>query len=364
MQYKERLNKLVTLLQLNGLQAIIIWDTYDLLYFTGVCGPGALIVDTNGETRLYVPPINFETAERYAFPGLNVERTRMAEPLEVVVAHSIMGINGAVGVDRMDVETYKRLVSMAPTTEIRPAMSMIWEIRSIKDPHEVSAIREACRISDRAMMVASDVLSPGITENEVKSEIVSEIYRQLCERPAFDVMVASADRSSLPHGPLQRAGERDRVLSNGDIVVIDLGVVVEGYCSDITRTFVIGKPKDSEFESVYLSVLSAKEVAQSFMRSGVSCSYVDSVARSSLSEKELDKHFIHGLGHGVGLEIHEPPRLSPNSPDQLSEGNVVTCEPGVYFEGRWGVRIEDTLLITEKGFELLTSYPTDQYFIY
>ncbi|MEM3905490.1 MAG: Xaa-Pro peptidase family protein [Nitrososphaerota archaeon] len=364
MRYKERLNKLMTLLQLNGLQAMIIWDAYDLLYFTGVCGAGSLIVDVGGETRLYVPPINFETAERYAFPGLNIEKTRIDEPLEVVVAHSILGVNGVVGVDRMDVETYRRLVSMVPNIEIRPVMSMIWEIRSIKDMQEISIIREACRISDRAMKAASDVLSPGITENEVKSEIVSEIYRQLGEKPAFDIVVASADRSSLPHGPLQRGDVRDRVINSGDVVLIDLGVTIEGYCSDITRTFVIGKPKDSDFESVYHSVLNAKEAAQSFMRSGVSCSYVDGVARGILSEKELDKHFIHGLGHGVGLEIHEPPRLAPTSPDQLSEGNVVTCEPGVYFEGRWGIRIEDTLLITDKGFELLTSYPVDEYIIY
>ncbi len=364
MRYKERLNKLTTLLQLNGLQAMIIWDNYDLLYFTGVNGPGALIVDTNGETRLYVPPINYEAAERYAFPGLNIEQTRIAEPLEVVVAHSILGFDGAIAVDRMDVEIYKRLANMAPNIEIRPSMSLIWEIRSVKDSQEIGIIHEACRISDRAMLAASDVLCPGITENEVKSEIVSEIYRQMGEKPAFEVIVASADRSSLPHGPLQKADKRDRVINNGDVVVIDLGVMVEGYCSDITRTFIIGKPKDNEFEAIYSSVLNAKDAAQSFMRSGVSCSYVDSVARSILSEKELDKHFIHGLGHGVGLEIHEPPRLAPNSPDQLMEGNVVTCEPGVYFEGLWGVRIEDTVLITDKGVEQLTNYPVDQYIVY
>lgn len=360
---KERIPRLSSLLRPNGLAAFIVWDTYDLLYLSGAPGPGVLIVSADGEAKLYVPPINYEAAERYASPGIDIERTRLNESMEVVAAQAVSGVTGTIGIDRIEAESLRRLASMVPTADLRPSSDIIWEMRMVKDSSEISLIREACKAAEKALAAASEVLAPGITENEVKAEAVSELYRQMGDRPAFDVIVASGDRSSLPHGPLSRDGVRGRTLESEDVVVIDIGAVVEGYCSDITRTFIIRGSPSSEFASIYELVLRAKQTAESFMKPGASCEYIDSIARRVLAERGLENYFTHGLGHGLGLEVHEPPRLAPGSPYQLSENMTVTCEPGVYVEGRWGIRIEDTLLITEDGPRTLTTFPYDEYII-
>ena len=363
MKFKERLRRLSGLLRPNDLDAFIVWDGYNLMYFSGVPGPGVLIVSEDGQATLYVPPINYEAAERYVSPGIDIERTRINESLEVVAAQAVSGVTGTVGIDRIDAEPLRRLASMVPTADIIPRSEIVWEMRMVKDPSEVSLLREACRAADKALAAASEVLSPGITENEIKAEAVSEIYKQMGDRPAFDVIVASGDGSSLPHGPLARGGTRGRALEREDVVVIDIGVAVEGYCSDITRTFILSGSPSNEFTSAYDLVLRAKKTAESFMKPGASCDYIDSIARRVLSERGLEGYFIHGLGHGLGLEIHEPPRIGPGSPHQLAENMTITCEPGVYIEGRWGIRIEDTLLITANGPEPLTNFPREEYIV-
>ncbi|MCS7094677.1 MAG: Xaa-Pro peptidase family protein [Thaumarchaeota archaeon] len=363
MRHKERVEKLLTLMRLHGIDNFLITGKSDLMYFVGIDGPAALLVSTKkNNNTLFVPPLSRHAAETYAPDFLEVVTTKMDERFNVVVAESIGSIGGVTAVDEMSLEDYRFVSGLLASTELRPGMGIIWELRELKDEYEVGAIRRACEVADRAMRSAYEILYPGITENEIKAEIVSEIYRSGGERLAFDVIVASGPRTALPHGPLQRAEERDIPLREGDAVMIDLGAVVEGYHSDVTRTFFIGRP-DTQFASAYEAVVAAKDAAEQYIKPETLCGYPDAVARNKLAEHALSEYFMHSLGHGVGLDIHEPPRMSPTSSEKLAANMVLTCEPGVYIKDRWGIRVEDTLLVTERGPERLTKFNYSEYII-
>ncbi|MEM0444492.1 MAG: Xaa-Pro peptidase family protein [Nitrososphaerota archaeon] len=364
MRFKERIEKFVTRLNLSELNAYICTDASNIFYFTGLPSPATLLVRQDGSATVYTPPINHAVAEKEAPPNVEVVQTKIGSSVEVLLADILSQLGGMVGIDKLDVETHKKISGLISGVELRPQSRLIWEMRTAKDPSEIELIKEACLIADRSMRAAADLLVPGIMESEVRAELVAEIYRRGGQEPAFTPIVAFGERSAFPHGPIQKGVSRDRVLKRNDVVVIDLGVKVEGYCSDITRTFYIGSEMDEKLRNVFEAVLNAKSLAQSIMRPGVSCSYVDDMARDSLSNKGLDPYFIHSLGHGVGLDIHEPPRIGPGSQDQFMENNVVTCEPGVYIAGEWGVRMEDTVLVTEDNVIPLNSYPLDEHLIY
>lgn len=364
MRFKERIEKFAARLELSGFNAYICVNESNVFYFTGLPGPATLLIHKNGEATLYVSPMNYGLAEKEAPQELELVQLKMGVASEALLAEILSQLEGLVGIDSLDVETHRKITGLMAGVELRPQSRLIWDMRMSKDSYEIEVMREACSIADKAMRAAADLLVPGVMESEVKAELVAEIYRRVGQEPAFMPIVAFGERSAYPHGPIQRGAARDRVLKRGDVVVIDLGVKVEGYCSDITRTFYIGSSLDEKLRNAFESVLNAKVLAQNIMRPGVSCSYVDDIARDYLSNKGVEAHFIHGLGHGVGIDIHEPPRIGPGSQDQFVENSVVTCEPGVYFVGEWGVRMEDTLLVTEESATPLTSYPLDEYLVY
>ncbi|MEN3047971.1 MAG: Xaa-Pro peptidase family protein [Candidatus Caldarchaeales archaeon] len=360
MRRKERVEKLLTLMRVHGIDNFLITGRSNLVYFAGIDGPAALLVSTKKSPTLFVPPLSRIAAETYAPDFLEIVATRIDERFNVVVAETVGSVGGVTAVDEMSLDDHRFLAGLLAPAELRPGMSVVWELREIKDEEEIGAIRRACEVADRAMRAAFETLYPGITENEVKAEVAAEVYRSGGERLAFDVIIASGPRSALPHGPIQRPGEHDRALREGDAVVIDLGAVVEGYHSDITRTFFIGRP-DSQFASAYEAVVAAKEAAEQYIKPETLCGYPDAVARNKLGEHALSEHFTHSLGHGIGLDVHEPPRMSPTSSEKLAANMVVTCEPGVYIKGRWGIRVEDTLLVTERGPERLTRFDYSEY---
>jgi Xaa-Pro dipeptidase len=364
MRYKERIERLATRFSLMGLQAYICVDRSNIFYFTGLPCSGYLLIKQDGAAVFYTSPLDYALAEKEAPPEIAVEKLRMGALSEVILAEMLSHVEGVVGMDQIELETFRRVSGLVGGVELRQVPKIVWDMRSSKDEEEVTIIKEACSIADKVMKSAADLLTPGIMESEIKAELMAEIYRRVGDEAAFPPIVASGERSALPHGPLLRGSARDRVIKRGDTVVIDLGVKVEGYCSDITRTFFIGKDPEQSVKEAIEAVLYAKNRAQSMMRPGVSCSYVDEAARETLASPGLDSYFTHSLGHGLGIDIHEPPRIGPGSQDQFAEGNVVTCEPGVYISGKWGIRFEDTLLITEDSVVPLTSYPLDEYLVY
>lgn len=356
MRYIDRINKLVMELSPHDVDAMIIVDPINLRYFTGVPGPGVLVVAQSGFVSLYVPPINYELAEENCPPEIELDKTKLNEGLEVVAAQAVSSYS-KIGVDKVDVDFFYKLTKSLPAATVKNLQSLVWRFRTVKDENELAMISEACRLADRVMESASELVSDGISENEIKSEIVREIYLKGCEGPAFEPIVASGPNSALPHGAIGGTRRASRTIRKGDVVVIDLGVRFGGYCSDITRTFVVGRPADPNVMDTIESLMKVKQEAEFFFKPGVSCGYVDMVARRSLSEKGLGAHFIHSLGHGIGLEVHEPPRLMSGNVESLQVNMVVTCEPGAYFKGSWGVRIEDTILVTNEGPKKLTEYP-------
>ncbi len=227
------------------------------------------------------------------------------------------------------------------------ALTRMWRAR--KSDRELEAIRQVQALTDRVFQELLDWIRPGRTEKEIAAEITYRLLRYGAERLSFDPLVAAGNRSALPH-----ATPTTRILREGEPVLLDFGCVYEGYASDMTRMIYIGKASDT-YRVHYACVREAQETAIALLRAGVSVREVDLRAREHLKACGLESYFTHSLGHGVGLDIHEWPRISYQSDDVLPAGAVVTVEPGIYLPGLYGIRIEDLLHITETGAENLTS---------
>lgn len=235
--------------------------------------------------------------------------------------------------------------------KLLPTSAVIEGFRAVKSPGEIAIMARAAEVTDRALAGVLPLLKPGVTERDIALELDRQMILQGADRPAFDTIVAFGPSAACPH-----AAPGQRVLEPGHMVKIDCGARVDGYCADVTRTLPVGEP-DRRLKQVYGAVLEAQQAAIATARAGVACKDLDAIARDILGRHNLAEHFGHGLGHGVGLEIHELPRVSARSEDRLQRGMVVTIEPGVYIEGWGGVRIEDTVAIEARGCRVLTQAP-------
>lgn len=233
--------------------------------------------------------------------------------------------------------------------KFEPGAQLVEELRLIKDEGEVREIKNACLKADAAFKRFLNHVKPGVTEKKLRTLLDIELLSSGVEKTAFDSIVASG-----PNGAFAHAKPSDRKVRKGDFIVLDFGVRLNGYHSDMTRTIFVGKP-DAEDRKRYNAVNDARRYAMEAARKNVSAARVDAVAREVLEAEGLAKYFIHGLGHGVGLEVHEEPRVSSLSKSVLKPGMIITIEPGIYIEGWGGVRIEDTCVVTETGCEPLTT---------
>jgi Xaa-Pro aminopeptidase/Xaa-Pro dipeptidase len=246
------------------------------------------------------------------------------------------------------VEEYLRLQEKLPAVALRPVSGELHSLRAVKNEAEIDRIREAARIAGEALAAVRGMIRPGVREKEIAVELEYRMMRGGAEQAAFETIVAAGANAALPH-----ATPGSRVIAAGDCVTIDYGAVWGGYHSDETCTYIVGHASDRQKE-VYGLVREAHDRAIGAIRAGVSCGAIDHIARSFLEEAGLGAHFSHGTGHGVGLDVHEAPRLAAGREEILRAGMVVTVEPGVYLPGLWGIRIEDTVLVREEGCEILT----------
>ncbi len=237
--------------------------------------------------------------------------------------------------------------------EILQKQEAISSIRLVKSPEEIEAIREAERLGDEAFSYVLPRIRPGRTEREIALDLEFFMKRQGAQALSFETIAASGVRSAMPHGTAS-----GKVLEKGDFLTLDFGCVFEHYCSDMTRTVVLGSPADWQRE-IYEVTLRAQLAALAALAPGKTGAEVDDAARSVIAAAGHGEHFGHGLGHGVGLEIHEQPSLSPSYTRKLKPGQTVTVEPGIYLEGLGGVRIEDLTVLTENGYENLTHSPKE-----
>jgi Xaa-Pro aminopeptidase len=249
--------------------------------------------------------------------------------------------------------SYEELQKGLEATSFTAVKDVIEPMRAVKTPEEITTIKKAAYIADRALESVLHHLKAGVREVDVALELEFAMRRMGAEAAGFEIIVASGERSAMPHGLAS-----SRELQNGDLVTIDWGALVDGYHSDCTRAFPIGEVSD-KLRQMYNAVLEANLLALAQIKAGAGCKMLDAVARDHLKACGYEAEFAHSLGHGVGLAIHEAPRLSFRAEDGevLEVGNVVTIEPGVYIEGFGGVRIEDLAVVTESGCEILTSLP-------
>ncbi|NMA83818.1 MAG: aminopeptidase P family protein [Epulopiscium sp.] len=253
--------------------------------------------------------------------------------------------------DAITYHQYEEYNKHVKIEEMIPIQNVIETLRMVKSEDEIKSIQQAAKIADQAFTHILSVLKAGVTEKDMALELEFFMKKQGAQNLSFDTIVASGVRSSLPHGV-----PTHKIIEEGDFVTFDFGCIYDGYCSDMTRTVVIGKASDKQKE-IYNTVLAAQEQGLASIRPEITGKEVDQVARDLITAAGYGAYFGHGLGHGVGLEIHEEPRLSLTGEKVLKTGMVVTVEPGIYIPDFGGVRIEDLVVVTEDGIENLTSSP-------
>ena len=233
------------------------------------------------------------------------------------------------------------------------ADALLADLRRSKNPWEVECMISAQRIAERALDTVLGLIRPGMTEKEVSAELVYHMYKYGGEANSFDPIVVAGRKTSLPHGV-----PGDNVISDGDFVTMDFGTMYNGYCSDMTRTVAVGHVTD-EMKTIYDTVLRAQLAGIAAARAGVPGRDIDAAARRVIADAGYGEYFGHSFGHSLGLEIHEAPNAAPSNPDPMPAGAVISAEPGIYIPGRFGVRIEDVLVLTEDGAEVITKAPKD-----
>ena len=330
----------------------LIFNSVDLIYFSGFSGANALLIPENGESTVYVYDVNYAHAKAQV-GGFGVELVKRDENLMAKIAKKAEECGfKKLAVDALNVESWRALSKfLGGEKKLEVDNSSIRELRKVKDEKEIELMRRAGELSSEGMRVAYETVASGVREYEVAAEIEYAMRKQGSSGTAFETIVASGSRSAFPHG-----GCSDKKIREGDVVVVDVGATYKFYRSDMTRTLVAGKPSEKQ-KKLYQIVKRAQEKAFEAIKPNVKAKDVDAVARKIIADAGYGEYFVHNLGHGVGLEVHEPPTLSPDSKDTLAVGNVVSVEPGIYLVGYGGVRIEDTVLVQKNGAQKLTNGP-------
>jgi Xaa-Pro aminopeptidase len=345
-----RTDELVSLLAERELDCLLVTNLVNVRYLTGFIGTnGACIVSS--DERLFLTDFRYVEQARSQVQGY--ERVEAGRDM---VADLAGRLRGRAGFDdaHMTVELHRKLgEKVAEGVELLSAGGLVERLREVKDELELDAIRAAAEIANEAYEELRERGLAGRTERDVALTLTRSLEDRGAEGASFPAIVAAG-----PHGALAHAVPRDVEIPGGTLVVIDMGAQVDGYCSDCTRTLATGPLEDGALE-VYELVRRAQDEALRAVRAGASCKAVDAVARDIIEAAGHGERFGHGLGHGVGLEVHEAPRLAKTAEGELRAGNVVTVEPGVYVPGELGVRIEDLVVVTEGEPEVLTAFPKE-----
>ncbi|MGA2768703.1 MAG: Xaa-Pro peptidase family protein [Candidatus Bathyarchaeia archaeon] len=334
-----------------GFGAFLVGNEKNLLYLTGTPGAFCLLIPRKGESTVYAYGVNYEQTKAEA-RGFKVELLKAGEKLTERLAPMLKAFKiEKLAIDTLSYDYYRLLAKgLRGRARLKVEGGLIWKLRKVKDEKELPLMRKAGKITSVGMQAAYKTIKPGVTEIEVAAEIEYAMRKEGGWGTGFDTIVASGIRSAYPHG-----GCANRKIGKGDLVVVDIGAIYEHYCSDMTRTMVAGKPSEKQ-ERMYETVKTAQEKAYQAIKAKAKAKDIDQIARKTIQDAGYVP-YDHGLGHGVGLEIHEPPTLSATSKDRLVAGNVVTNEPGIYIPNLGGIRIEDTVLVQEEKAEKLTKGP-------
>jgi Xaa-Pro aminopeptidase len=345
-----RTDRLVSRIEERGLDCLLVTHMLNVRYLTGFTGTNGACVVTPDE-RLFLT--DFRYVEQAAEQVQGYESHEIGRDMLAGLAERLRGRAGFED-NHMSVSAHARLgEKVGDGVELVTAGELIEDLRAVKDPSEVAAMRAAAGIADEAYESLRETGLAGRTEREVAISLARFMEDRGADGPSFPAIVAAGAHGALPH-----ARPRDVEIPRDTLVVVDMGAQVDGYCSDCTRTLATGPLDDSVLE-VYELVRGTQETALASVRAGASCSALDAVARELIEAAGHGERFGHGLGHGVGLEVHEAPRLAKTAEGELESGNAVTVEPGVYLAGEFGVRIEDLVIVTDGEPDVLTGFPKD-----
>lgn len=336
-------------MEVRGLDALLVTHLPNVRYLCGFSGSAGVLLLSSNRSVLFTDGRYREQA------SAEVVGARVMVPNDSACAASAKELlrtaPGVVGIDaeHMTVATHARFKRMVlGSVRLKNATGIVERLRVVKDVDEIAIIRKAVNLGSELLEPAMKSIRSGIKETSVAAEIEYAARRAGVEGMSFETIVATGRRSALPHG----IASQQPIPAKG-FVVLDFGVILSGYCSDMTRTVHVGKV-GGEDRRIYESVLQAQLAAIATVAPGVEVGNVDYAARSALRKAKLDKYFTHSTGHGVGLEIHEVPRVARGQKEVLQPGMVITIEPGVYIRGRGGVRIEDMVVVTDRGCDVLT----------
>ncbi|MBH5319039.1 aminopeptidase P family protein [Paenibacillus sp. GSMTC-2017] len=352
-----RINKLQSYMDANYIDAMLITSPKHVYYLTGFAtNPHerllALLLPKGEEAILLVPALDFAEAQTESSVSKIYTHSDTDNAFEILSTLLPSGINN-LGVEKEDL-TVRRFESICDAVSASNFVDIglpLREMRVIKTPDEIVRMKHAVHIVEEVLRAGVAKVKPGVTEIEIVAELEYQMKKLGAQGPSFDTMVLSGPKSALPHGKPDQ-----RKVKEGELLLFDLGVYADGYASDITRTFAVGEVSD-EIKNIYGAVLNANLLAIEATRPDVTFGSLDRAARESIEAAGYGPYFNHRLGHGLGMDIHEYPSIHGRNEERLLEGMIFTIEPGIYVPSVGGVRIEDDVLVTSDGVEVLTSFP-------
>jgi len=344
----EKLRQRLVELQLD---AIIVDSPYNRRYLSGFTGSAGTLLITVNEQYL-LTDFRYRVQSKQQAPSFTVvEYSSSAHDDVKQLLAKEQAKKVAFEQDQWSFAQYKKWEQLlAEQVELVPTSSLIEDIRMIKDAEELKILQEAAHLADKTFAHILNYIEVGVSELDIATEMEMFMRKNGATSSSFDTIVASGERSALPHGVAS-----ERILKNNEFVKLDFGAYYKGYCSDITRTVFLGQAPTEKHYEIYNIVLESQLLALKNIKAGITGKQADAFARDYITEKGYGDMFGHGTGHAIGLEIHEGPRLSKFSETVLTPGMVVTVEPGIYIPDFGGVRIEDDVVITETGIQILTS---------
>jgi Xaa-Pro aminopeptidase len=352
--FRDRVARVRSSFRRHGISALLVVDAAPLRYLTGFTGSNGLLILRSSTARLYTDG-RYQEQARHEAGRVAAVHVVAGGLFEAAVREGGLRYCRVLGYDDRTFSNrhYKEVRRLLPSTRLVAVPGLVEQLAAVKDRAELTSLAAAAAISDRVFREILPLLRPGVRERDVALEISYRQGKLGAERDSFEPIVASGPRSAMPH-----AKASDRPIARGDAVLMDFGCVVEGYGSDITRTVFVGRPHP-ELKRLYGLVLEAQARARDAVQAGVPGRVLDALARGVIARAGYEKYFPHSLGHGIGLNVHELPRIAPASRDLLTAGNVITIEPGVYLPGVGGIRIEDDVVVQEGGSTLLTHSSRD-----
>lgn len=348
-----------------NLDALLVTDIRNVRYLTNFTGSSGFLLLT-GDRSIFVTDFRYKIQAEEEITGfeLKTEKERFPENIEKLVRELDLKTIGFEA-HALSFGHYKKISERLKGKELRPTTDLVESMRIVKGKEEVISIRKAIAIAEESFKSVLDMLRHGMIEKDIAVALEYEVRKRGSGPIPFDIIVASGERAARPH-----ATSSDKALKEGDLVIIDWGAQADGYFCDITRTFMVGSNPPSpplkkgglegfDGRRIYEIVLNAQREAIKNARPGITFSGLDAVARDFIEDAGYGEYFDHGLGHGVGLSVHEAPHISWQGDGVLKEGMVFTIEPGIYIPGFGGARIEDMVLIREGGAEVLTQLPRE-----